>query len=171
MLYMFHTYVARLCLKCFSCFSLVGVFVLQVAIVLSGCCICFTHMSRIYVPNVSSASDLCCIQVFHVTSVSCFRCIFKELWGHGPSAGERTRRVRGRRMGRVVRLGSCGRGMLILTRLSGPTCAEREEGVRGKAGWARDRVRVHGRTRQTKKVYNNTVGVRHISAGLFLTVR
>ena len=46
-------------LSVFRYFSLVGVFMLQVAIVLSGCCICFTHMLQVYVRNVSSATDVC----------------------------------------------------------------------------------------------------------------
>ena len=76
---MFYTYVAIVCSKCFNCFSLyvaISVFMLQVASVLSGCCIYFIHMLQVHVPNVSFASDLCCIQVFHVASVSCFRGIW-----------------------------------------------------------------------------------------------
>jgi hypothetical protein len=57
----------------------------NVANVISGCCICFTHMLQVfylkvaymfhtllqqYVSNVSFVSDVCCIQVFHVASVS-----------------------------------------------------------------------------------------------------
>ena len=42
-----------------------------------------------YVPNVSSASDVCCIQVFHVASVSCFRDMFMRVMGYGPGAGRR----------------------------------------------------------------------------------
>jgi hypothetical protein len=30
------------------------------------------HMLQVYVLNVSFASDVCCIQVFHVASISCF---------------------------------------------------------------------------------------------------
>ena len=56
-----------LCSKCF-----------HVASVLSGCCICFTHMLQVYGPNDSSTLDLCCIQVFNVASVSCFRGMFRE---------------------------------------------------------------------------------------------
>jgi hypothetical protein len=62
---------------------------LQVVSVLSGCCICFTHKLQVYVLNVSSASDVCCIQVFHIASVSCFRCMFRESWEHGSDAGGR----------------------------------------------------------------------------------
>ena len=64
---------------------------LQVVSVLSGYCIYFTHMLQVYVPNVSSASDLCSLQVFHVASVSCLRGMFRELWEHGPGARERVK--------------------------------------------------------------------------------
>jgi hypothetical protein len=47
----------------------VSVFMLQVASVLSGCCICSTYMLQVYVLNVSSTSDLCCSQVFHISMV------------------------------------------------------------------------------------------------------
>jgi hypothetical protein len=67
----------------FQSYVAISVFMLQVASVLSGCCICFTHMLQVYVPNISSASDVCCIQVFHVVSVSCFRSMFRESWGTG----------------------------------------------------------------------------------------
>jgi hypothetical protein len=66
----------------------ISVFMLQVASLLSGCCICSTHILQLYVANVSFASD-CCIQVFHITSVSCFRGMFKESWGHDPDVGAR----------------------------------------------------------------------------------
>jgi hypothetical protein len=74
MLHMFHTYVATICSKCFSCFQsyvAVSVFMLQVASVLSGYCICFTHMLQVYILDVSSVSYVCCIQVFHVAHLSC----------------------------------------------------------------------------------------------------
>jgi hypothetical protein len=35
-------------------------------------CICFIHMLQIYIPNVSSVSYGCCIQVFHVAGISCY---------------------------------------------------------------------------------------------------
>jgi hypothetical protein len=47
-----------------------------------------THMLQVYVPNVSSASDLCCIQVFNVACVSCFRGLFRESWGTTCALGE-----------------------------------------------------------------------------------
>ena len=50
----------------------ISVFMLQVASVLSSYCICFTHMLQVYVPNISYALGVCCIQVFHVTSVFMF---------------------------------------------------------------------------------------------------
>ena len=64
------------------------------------------------------------------------------------------------------------------SRLLGPARAERREGVRGKerralggARQTRGGVRVRGRTRQTEKDCNDTVGVRHVSTGPFGTVR
>jgi hypothetical protein len=75
MLYMFHTYVATVCSKCFSCSNLLSqqvfscfklqVFYLDAAYV-------FTNMLQVYVLDVSSVSDVCCIQVFHVACVSCY---------------------------------------------------------------------------------------------------
>jgi hypothetical protein len=38
-------------------------------------------MLQVYVPNVSSTSDVCCIQLFHVASDSYFRGMFRESWG------------------------------------------------------------------------------------------
>jgi hypothetical protein len=58
--------------------------------------ICF----QVYVLNISSTSDVCCIQVFHVASVSCFIIVFRELWD-------------------VAHLGSYGHGMLVLIPASG----------------------------------------------------
>ena len=109
------------CSKCF-----------HVARVLSGCCICFTHMLQVYVLNVSSASDLCCIQVFHVASVSCFRGMFRESWGHSAGAG-----------GRGAASWRATDGAHVTPRIlrTGRACphpgsrvspARREEGVRGK---------------------------------------
>jgi hypothetical protein len=87
----------------------------------------------VYVPIVSSASDLCCIHEFHVANVSCFRCMFIESWGMARALGEGAWRDRGWQMGRTTRLGSCGRGVLVLIRASGSRPhGEREGGVRGK---------------------------------------
>jgi hypothetical protein len=71
MLHMFCTYVARVCSKCFSCFTLMlqCVFMLQVVSVSFGCCICFTHIFQVYVINISSALDVGCIQLFHISEV------------------------------------------------------------------------------------------------------
>ena len=58
----------------------------SVAIVLSGCCICFTHMLQQYVPNISVVSILCCSKWFHIAnykldvscvSHTCCKCIFQ----------------------------------------------------------------------------------------------
>jgi hypothetical protein len=53
----------------FQSYVAVSVFMLHVTSVLSGSCICFTRMLQMYVINVSSASDVCCIQVFHIFDV------------------------------------------------------------------------------------------------------
>ena len=85
-------YVSHICCKSmfemFQSYVAISVFMLQVASVLSGCCICFKHMLQVYVPNVSSASDLCCIQVFYVVSVSCFGGMFRESWGMARAPGK-----------------------------------------------------------------------------------
>ena len=63
---MFHTYAARVCSKRFICFQsyvATSVFVLQVASVLFGYCICYsgyTHILQVYVTNVLVVSDVCC---------------------------------------------------------------------------------------------------------------
>jgi hypothetical protein len=74
--YLIIAYVSHICCKSmFEMFQLFQSYVaksalmLQVANVLSVCCICFTHMLQVYVPNISSASDVCCI-----LSVSCCKC-------------------------------------------------------------------------------------------------
>ena len=91
--------------KCFICFSLLlqqvfsccklQVFYLDVAYV-------FTHMLKVYIPDVSSVSDVRCIQVFHVARVSCC----SESQGHrGMGRGEPVADRRGMR-----RVGGNGRG-------------------------------------------------------------
>jgi hypothetical protein len=79
-------YVSHICCKSmfekfqpFQSYVAISVLMLQVASVLYGCCICFTHRLQVYVQNVSSASDVCCIQVFYVESVSCFRGMFRVM--------------------------------------------------------------------------------------------
>jgi hypothetical protein len=62
MLHMFHTYVLNVLAVSFLCCSRC----FYVASFLSKCCICFTQMLHVYVPNDSFALDLCYIQVFHV---------------------------------------------------------------------------------------------------------
>ena len=50
-------HVSQICCSMFEMFQsyvAISVFMLQVASVLSGCYICFTHMLQVYVPNVSS---------------------------------------------------------------------------------------------------------------------
>ena len=76
---MFHTHVASIFSGCCICFThMLQVFYLDVAYVfhthvasvLSKYCIYFTDMLQQYDSNVSSVSDVCCIQMFHVASVS-----------------------------------------------------------------------------------------------------
>jgi hypothetical protein len=74
----------------FQSYVAICVFMLQVAGVLFGCCICFTHMLQVYVLNVSSSSDVCCIQVFHVASIFVFQRYVQRVtwaqpkrWGKG----------------------------------------------------------------------------------------
>ena len=45
----------------FQSYVAISVFMLQFASVLSGRRICFTHMLQVYVPHISSASNVCCI--------------------------------------------------------------------------------------------------------------
>jgi hypothetical protein len=114
---MFHTYVVRVCLKCFSCFSLyiaISVFMLHVASVLSGCCIYFTNILQMYVSNISSTLDLCCIQVFHVASVLCLRSRYvQRVMRARPKRQGKGAASRRLAMGRAARLGSCGQGVLV----------------------------------------------------------
>jgi hypothetical protein len=91
-------YVSHICCKSifdmfqlFQSYVVISVFMLQVVSVLSRCCICYTHMLQMYVPNVLSSLDLCCIQVFYVANVSCFKCMFRESWGHDLGARGRAR--------------------------------------------------------------------------------
>jgi hypothetical protein len=44
----------------------------------------FTHMLQVYLPDVSSVSDVCCIQVFDVARVSCY---FKSQGLRGSDGG------------------------------------------------------------------------------------
>jgi hypothetical protein len=82
MLQVFQKHVASVCSRCFICFQT------YVAIVfLSGCCICFTHMLRQYVPNILAVSILCCNKWFHVASRNfrCFMCFTHMLRVHIPN--------------------------------------------------------------------------------------
>jgi hypothetical protein len=119
---MFHTYVATVCSKCFSCFSLI----LQQAV---SCCKFKIWMFRVFHTHVASAcskcfiyfSDVYCIQMF-----SCCKCFM--LYGRAraaPRAGGRW---------------CCGQGMLVLSRSSrllSVVHVEREEGL-GASGGHRD---------------------------------
>jgi hypothetical protein len=124
-------------------------------------------MLQVYILNVSSASDLCCIQVFHVTSVLCFRDMFRESWGT----------ARALRKGRSVP-GSYGQGTLVLI----PARGSRPRGERG--GGSRGMSDGHGAGRdgrgQGTRAWRDEadgeglqryLGVCRISAGLFGTIR
>ena len=105
---------------------------LQVASVLSGCCIYFTHMLQVYISNVSSALDVCCIQVFHVASILCFRGIFIESWRHGPDAARRYTASRGPVDGAHDAHGGLRMGRARPHPGSRVPPARKEEGVREK---------------------------------------
>ena len=121
------------------------------ASVLSRRCICFTHMFQVYVLNVSSASDVCCIQVFHV-SEGCSE-------SHGGMARvlvDWARRARCRRMGRArasgrgtwARLGPMDEAMLVLITTPGSRPhGERDEWVAGRSRGRNDRGRVCAQAR------------------------
>jgi hypothetical protein len=79
----------------FQSYVVISVFMLQVTSVLFGCCICFTHIFQVYVSNVSSASDVCCIQMFNILEVE-----NHEAWP-GCQAREWGAASRGQRMGHV----------------------------------------------------------------------
>jgi hypothetical protein len=63
-------------LRLFQSYVAIGVFMLQVTSVLSGCCICLIHMLQVYVLNVSFASD-----IFH-PSVSYCKCFVFQRYVH-----------------------------------------------------------------------------------------
>jgi hypothetical protein len=79
-------YVSHICcnnmfqiFQLFESYVAVSVFILQVASVLSECCLCFTHILQAYVPDVISVAYVCCMQVlmlhiFHVV---------RRVRGHG----------------------------------------------------------------------------------------
>jgi hypothetical protein len=101
--YLDAAYVSHLC--CESMFEMFQLFQSYVAIsVISGYCVCFIHLFQLYVPNVSSALIVCCIQVFHVSEVE----------SHGGMAWapqDGARQAVGRWSGHAAHLGSCGWGL------------------------------------------------------------
>ena len=100
-------------------------------------------MLQVYVSNVSPASDLCYIQVFHVASVSCFRGMFKVM-GARSGTGERGAASQGLADGAhgVPRVLRTGRAHTHPSSRFLP--AWREEGVRGRNGGHSWRVRAGG---------------------------
>jgi hypothetical protein len=65
---------------------------------------------------------------FMLQLFSCFRCMFKKSWGHGSGVRGRGMASEGQRMGRMTRLGSCGRDVLVLIPFPRPRPRERDEG-------------------------------------------
>jgi hypothetical protein len=82
------------CNQCFSCCKL-QVFYLDVAYV-------FTHnMLQVYVTDVLSILDVCCIQVFHVACVLCYSKSQMPWWSDGGTtrtSGNGAWRAAGRQM-------------------------------------------------------------------------
>jgi hypothetical protein len=119
------TYVSHICCNnmffqmfhMFQSYVAASVFMLQVASVLSRCCIYFTYMLQMYVLHISSVSNVCCIQVFHVvrrvrgaeSDGGTTRC---REWGRGePRAnGRGARCIGGWRSGRDRTRCACGSG-------------------------------------------------------------
>jgi hypothetical protein len=113
----------------FQSYVAVSVIMLHVASVLSGCCICLTHIFQVM------------FQMFHIlqtyvhSSVSCFRCLFRESWGTARVLGDQARRAGFRRSGHVACLvlwTGCARphpGSRVP-----PTRRERSAGWEGAAG-------------------------------------
>jgi hypothetical protein len=89
----------------FQSYVAISVFILQVASVLSICCICFTHMLQSYVLNVLSTSDVCCIQTFHVSTFK-----VESHRGTSRSPEDGVTPAMGQRSGRTTLLGYRGQG-------------------------------------------------------------
>jgi hypothetical protein len=60
----------------------------------SKCFIWILHMFHTYVASICSKCFICFTHMLH-SSVSCFRGIFRESWGHGPGVGGRGTTRRG----------------------------------------------------------------------------
>jgi hypothetical protein len=128
-------------------------------------------MLQVDVLNVSSTSDVRCVQVLCVSNV----CL-ESHGGTTHASGEGARRTGASRWG--AHLVSCRRSVLVLipaleSRLHGERGGVQGEGATG-AGWGEtdgDGVRVRGGTRQMGKDYIDTVRLRHVFARPFDTVR
>jgi hypothetical protein len=95
-------------------------------------------MFHTYVTSICIKCLICFRRMLHSSvsfaSVSYFRGMFKESWGTARVSGKVAWRAEGHWMGRAARLGSCGRGMLVLNAAPGSCpCVERG-GVRGRSG-------------------------------------
>jgi hypothetical protein len=137
------TYVSYICCKSmFEMFQLfqscvtVSVFMLQVASVLFECCICFTNMLQVYVPNISSLHS----------SISCCKCfvfqryVQRVMWVW-TGRREKGRGETGPADGAHGAPGSCGRGVLALIPAPGSCLQGERGGVMGKERRARGRAR------------------------------
>ena len=83
-----------------------------------------------YVPNISSASDVCCIQVFHISEVESHGAQPRR---RGMGRGEPWAGGRGTQRTSDHAIGACSSSC----RLSGAARPEIEEGVTGEEWWAR----------------------------------
>jgi hypothetical protein len=129
LLHMFHTYCKSMSQWFQLCQSYVAVtvFMLQVASVLSGCCVCFTHMVKCICFKWYAFR-----RILH-SSVSYFRCVFRESWG---TESYRRGRARPHPVSQV------------------PPARREGSGVAGKETWAQrqGRVRVRSVARWTRRV-------------------
>jgi hypothetical protein len=96
----------------------------HVASVLSGSCICFTHMLQVFNLDVAYVSHICCnsiFQMFHLCLIYvASECFMLQVFHEGTASDVCTAQCR--------RTGTQRAGGRLLS----PAHAEREEGVRGK---------------------------------------
>ena len=83
---------------------------------------CYKCMFQIFHPSQTYVAFKC----FHVASVSCFRDMFRESWGHGPGAGGKGTASRGAADGARGAPRSRGPGVLVLI----PALGSRPRGQR-----------------------------------------
>ena len=120
----------------FSCCKL-QVFYLDVADVSHTCCV--------YVPIVSSTSDVCCIQVFHVASIFMFLMYVQKVMGAWPGRREKGRGELGADGWGARRAWDLADGgVLVLISSLGFRPRGERGGDRGKKQWARGGARRTG---------------------------